>query len=353
MKLFVFNLETDLDSKVLSAAHDWVETFALHFEEVSVFSTHVGRFEFQSNVRVKEVGGGNFTRRLIAIYRIFLAYAQIFKHRKDSAVFHHMSPRTALILGPFVKAIGVPQGLWYSHSYASPSLRLSEKLMSHIYSSTAEALPISTRKAVFVGHGINIARFETVDISKSRNDLSVISVGRIVPIKHLEEIAELNDLEIQSETKKIQITLIGPQPDRFYVEHLRNLYNNLGIQLNVFPAVSYNLVAQHLGNNQFFFTGTPKSVDKAAIEAAIAGCFILSVHASTLETTGMFEVWKHLGLNPPTLISEQVKLIQMLDATEIKQARNVLRSAAISRNDLRHTVLKITRTLNRAHTNKI
>jgi len=214
-------------------------------------------------------------------------------------------------------------------------------------------LPISTRKAVFVGHGINVARFETVDLSKARNDLSVISVGRIVPIKHLDEIAELSNLEIQRGSKKIQITLIGPQPDRYYLEHLRNLFNNLDIQLNVFSAVNYNLVAQHLGNNQFFFTGTPKSVDKAAIEAAIAGCFILSVNASALETTGMLEVWKLLGLNPPTLISEQVKLIQMLNTIEIKEARNVLRSAAISRNDLRHTVLKITRTLNRTNTNKI
>jgi len=346
MKIFIFNLETDLNSQVLSAAHDWVEAFANNFDEVMVFSTHVGRIELPDNVKVMEIGGGSLKRRVIALVKLCLAYAQIFKWRRQSVVFHHMSPRTALILGLFIKAIHVPQGLWYSHNHASTSLRLSKIFMSHLFSSTKDALPVKSTKSKFVGHGIKVERFASLDIQKERQALSIISVGRIVPVKHLEEITQVSTLQPNSEGKKIKITLLGPQPDPTYLAGLQSLYQKLDLDLVIVPPVSYESVVDYLTNNYFFFTGTPKSVDKAAIEAAIAGCFVVSTNMAALESTGMNEVWSSLGHNPPRQISEQVFMLSQIRAFETLKLRKTLQDSAILRNDLQGTISRISMILN-------
>jgi glycosyltransferase involved in cell wall biosynthesis len=345
MKIVIFNLETDLDSQVLSAAHDWVEAFANNFDEVRVFSTHVGRVQLPPNVKVIEIGGGSVKSRTIALVRLCLAYAQIFKWRKQSVVFHHMSPRTALILGPFIKAIKVPQGLWYSHNHASLSLRFSKIFMSHLFSSTRDALPIKSSKSKFVGHGIKVERFASLDVHNERQPLSIISVGRIVPVKHLEDIANISNIQPNSRDKRIQITLLGPQPDPTYLEGLRSFYQKLDLDLVFIPPVSYELVVDSLRKNYFYFTGTPKSVDKAAIEAAIAGCFVVSTNMAALETTGMNEVWSSLGYNPPKEISEQVLILSQVGTFDTLRLRKRLQESAINRNNLQGTISRITKIL--------
>ena len=345
MQIFIFNLETNLDSKVLSAAHDWVESFAKNFEEVYVYSTHVGRLDLPPNVRVTEIGGGNFQNRLIALLRLSEAFVKIFVRRENSVVFHHMSPRTALLLGPFLRIIGVTQGLWYSHNHASQSLRLAKPFVNWIFSSTRQALPIQSRKTQFVGHGIKTERFRKADISKQRKRQSIISVGRIVPVKHLEDLAEISVLARISEFEVGPITLVGPQPDLRYIKNLESIFAEHELKFFIKPAVNYEQILGYLESHDFFFTGTPKSVDKAAIEAAIAGCFVVSTNISTLESTGMSEVWKLVGCVPPERISDQILAISKIDENEILVLRQALQLAAISRNELNKTISAISKTL--------
>jgi glycosyltransferase involved in cell wall biosynthesis len=223
--------------------------------------------------------------------------------------------------------------------------------MTSIFSSTKEALPITTSKAKFVGHGIKVTRFASVNISRNRDALSIISVGRIVPIKRLEEITQVKMVKTQSKNQKIQVTLLGPQPDLTYLAHLKSLYRELSLELIVVPPVSYESVVSHLTKNNFFFTGTPKSVDKAAIEAAIAGCFILTTNMSALETTGMNEVWNWLGRNPPELVSEQATIISKINESYILKLRKVLQDSAIFRNDVETTIPRIIKILTQTDSN--
>ena len=114
--LIIYNLETDLDSQVLAAAHDWVEAFAAQVDKVFVYSTHVGRTNLPANVVVKELGGGSFLKRLVGLFRLYKSFAIALKHQSSVCMFHHMSPRTLLFVGPLYKIAGIKQGLWYSHS---------------------------------------------------------------------------------------------------------------------------------------------------------------------------------------------------------------------------------------------
>ena len=73
--LIIYNLETDLDSQVLAAAHDWVEAFAAQVDKVFVYSTHVGQTNLPANVVVKELGGGSFLKRLVGLFRLYKSFA--------------------------------------------------------------------------------------------------------------------------------------------------------------------------------------------------------------------------------------------------------------------------------------
>mgnify|MGYP000889057599 FL=1 len=105
--LIIYNLETDLDSQVLAAAHDWVEAFAAQVDKVFVYSTHVGRTKLPANVVVKELGGGSFLKRVAGLFKLYKSFATSLKHRSSVCVFHHMSPRTLLIVGPLYKIAGI------------------------------------------------------------------------------------------------------------------------------------------------------------------------------------------------------------------------------------------------------
>ena len=57
--LYLINLETDLNSAVLSNNHEMILAFSKLVKNLKVYSVHVGRYEVPKNVSVFEIGGGN------------------------------------------------------------------------------------------------------------------------------------------------------------------------------------------------------------------------------------------------------------------------------------------------------
>ena len=155
-RIFIFNLETNLDSHVLAAGHDWIEAFSHHFDTVEVYSTHVKRTDLTANVRVKELGGGSPYRKLKNLYRLLKVIPRIWKYRDNAIVFHHMSSRTLAVLGLPVRLMRIPQGIWYSHSKADWSLRIGSTFADMIFTSTEYAYPLRSNKLKFIGHGIKL-----------------------------------------------------------------------------------------------------------------------------------------------------------------------------------------------------
>ena len=219
--LIIYNLETDLDSQVLAAAHDWVEAFAAQVDKVFVYSTHVGRTNLPANVVVKELGGGSFLKRLVGLFRLYKSFAISLKHRSNVCVFHHMSPRTLLIVGPLYKIAGIKQGLWYSHSKKSPSLKYSQVFAHRIFTSTPSAIPISNSRVRYVGHGIKSQSLLDALNSSTKKREGILALGRIVPVKNIELVISAIS---KSKYKDLQLTCIGPHlSESEYVKSLTDL----------------------------------------------------------------------------------------------------------------------------------
>ena len=317
--LFVFNLELNLESEVLAVAHDWVEEFATIASKVYVFSTHIGTTSLPENVKIVEIGGGSLLKRIVGLLRLLQLIPLIYELRRNLVVFHHMSPRTVLILGPIFRFLGIPQGLWYSHSHKSLELVISSRIVNKLFSSTKEAIPLESIKSQFVGHGIPIKKFIEWRDSNYERTMQMVSVGRLASIKKYEH-GILLASKLPGSNNSFMI--IGPgNKDSEYPVTLRELASTLGVDLFFLGPRNYREIPALMANTKYFFSGTPRSVDKAVIEAALSGAFILSENNSAMHLGGMQSLINSWGCENDPSLEEIVATIESFTIGELQNAR--------------------------------
>jgi glycosyltransferase involved in cell wall biosynthesis len=329
--LYIFNLSTDENNSLLSFTQDWVLAFKEIVTDVSVISTWVGSHSLPSEIKVTQIGGGNLIRRGIALIRLAKVGITIVRNRHEAIVFHHMSTKTAALLGPLFRLSGVKQGLWYSHSSVSHELLFAERYMNKIYSSTLESLPIGSTKARFTGHGINVSQFPELN-SHSRS-LAVLSLGRIARIKRNES---LIDAISKSEREVKEIHLAGPTGSSIkYLQELTEYGLERGVNVKYLGEISHREVPELLSKYSACYTGNPNTVDKSVIEGALSGCFTLASQEFILKQTGMSYVLEKAGFCFERNLTDQISTLDKL--YENDELRLVLRDRAISKNSVQNT----------------
>lgn len=331
--LVVYNLETNLDSHVLASSHSWIQQFSSIYEKVYVFSTHLGRTNLPSNVATREIGGGNLLKRITAVINLLKSLTVIAKNRDNVEVFHHMSSKTLLLLGLPIKVLGVRQIIWYSHSVADYALKWGSRFANVLVSSTDNSIPLgSIRNFHAIGHGIDVKNYESINELASNPRQGLISVGRIVRVKKIDELlGAYSTLQLEAKQKLPRIDLLGPfDSEKQYVEELRALSSALEINVKFLGPVAYFEIPDRLKSYSLFYSGTPKSADKAALEAGISGCVLISTNPSVIELTGMDEIW------PDKLYHSRIDL----------QIDWILRRTDTEMQDIRRTIMQKSRELN-------
>lgn len=337
--LYIYNLETDLDSVVLATSHKWIENFARQVHQVSVYSTHLGRTSLPDSVRIFELGGGSTRKKLVALFRLSKSFIDIYRHRDSVAVFHHMSPRTAVFPGVLIRVMGIPQALWYSHSSKPLSFRLGCMIVDSLITSVPGSIPSTSHKVNFVGHGIDVSDARTITRQAPAVRRGIVFIGRISPIKRLDEI--LSTLTRIGEYQE-RIDFIGPTgPDPLLPMKLTEFAHSAGINLSVLSPIPHDEVLPTLSTYSFFYSGMLQSVDKAALEAAIVGCLVLSVDDATLRLTGMEKLWLEIFQRVPQTIEEQLKLLLDLHSDKLLAYRKLVQDYCMEMNDVSQTTKKI------------
>jgi glycosyltransferase involved in cell wall biosynthesis len=333
--LYIFNLSTDEDNSLLSFTQDWVLAFKDIVTDVSVISTWVGSHSLPSEIKVTQIGGGNLIRRGMALIRLTKVGFTIVRNRREAIVFHHMSTKTAALLGPLFWISGVKQGLWYSHSHVTRELLFAERYMNKIYSSTLESLPISSTKARFTGHGINVSKFP--ELKSHPRSMAVLSLGRIARIKRNEN---LIDAISKSKREVKEIHLVGPLGSSTkYLQELVDYGSEKGVGVKYFGEISHKDVAEFLSRYSACYTGNPNTVDKSVIEGALSGCFTLASQEFILKQTGMSDVLEKAGLRFEQNLTDQILALDQLHDNE--ELRFLLRDRAIRKNSVQRTTAEI------------
>jgi glycosyltransferase involved in cell wall biosynthesis len=333
--LFIFNLSTDDTDPLLAFTQEWVLAFKAHSEKITVISTHVGEHSLPEEIDLIEIGGGNFIRRVKGFFRIINVGFKIQGTRKTALVFHHMSPRSALILGPFLKLLKVKQGLWYSHSNPSIELRVAAKLVDKIFSSSKQSLPIRNAKARFVGHGIKTSKFPP--INENPRQSAVLSLGRVARIKNNE--ALISAVAESSRSKK-EIHLVGPLGGSTeYLSGLIALGKKAGVEVIYLGEAEHKAIPKLLKGYSVCYTGNPNTVDKSVIEGALSGCFTLAAQEFVLDQTGMTNVLRLCNLDFTNNLSTQLEYLELIHSRS--DLRAILAKSAAEMNDVDATAQKI------------
>lgn len=212
----------DADDPILGFATGWVRVLAKRVGWVDVITMRRGRVDVPGNVRVTSVGkerGHSEARRAVHFYASLISLLR--RHRYD-ACFAHMIPVFAVMAAPLLRLRGVPLTLWYTHGGTPSLLRVAEKLVDRVLTASAESFAIPSRKAVVSGHGIDVSYFSPADEEAERATL--LTVGRIAPVKRLEELIEATQIVARDEPG-IRLRIVGPEDsrNRSYGERIRKL----------------------------------------------------------------------------------------------------------------------------------
>jgi len=339
-KLLIFNLETNSESPVLAVGIDWIVELSKHFDSTEVGSTHVGKRNELGKIRVEEIGGGNLLKRFRAILRLGRLSVPLIFHRGEYFVFHHMSPRTAVFPGIIFRMIGIPQGLWYSHASKPISLRIAKKTVNYIFTSTQKSFPIHSNKISIVGHGIPIKKFKGIRGTVRRTG-AILYLGRISPVKQLNFLIE----ELSRVRSQLPVVFVGSEDQSAYARELNMMAKKAQINLTINKSINYSEVPQMMSSFKYFYSGTRGSVDKVALEAAIAGCLILSVEQITLDLTGMSSGWAFIKQKTPQNIADQIRFLESLEDGELRKLQKIVTEECIEKNNLNSTVTKIVQVL--------
>lgn len=338
--LFLFNLSMDLDNPILATTNLWANEFAKNFENIYIYSTHVGKYQVPMRVKVTELGGGTPPRRIMALVRLIKATFLIMRLRHSSVVFHHQSPITSVFPGFFLHLAGIKQGLWYSHSSKPMSLVLGTKFVDTIYSSTSQSLPISSSKAIFLGHGIDTLRAKSALELNHKNRSNILYIGRISPIKKLEECISALD---NKENREISFLAVGPVGGQVnYLDQLSEIALKRNISFKREQPINHDLVFEQMSQFSMFFAGMKNSVDKSCLEAAATGCFVITSDKGSADLSGMTDFWNKIyGTAGLPKLSEQIRIINNINSQKLEKLRFEVSSRAIELNSVNKLITRI------------
>jgi glycosyltransferase involved in cell wall biosynthesis len=337
--IVIYNLETNLDSFVLAAGHDWIEEFSKKYKRVFVFSTKIGAVNLPENVQVNEIGGGNWANRCRGLIRLITSLTLIWKIRGNSVVFHHMSSRSLAILGLPIRIIGVPQAIWYAHSKADFALKFGIRFSNFAVSTSSSAFPIqNSRKLVATGHGINLKRFPAMLENLPRN--GTISIGRIARVKNLHVLLlAIRELPENLRKEFEPIRYIGPMgDDSNYEKVLMGIARQSNLDFRIEPPVDYKKIPSLMRSYRYCYSGTPKSVDKALLEALSVGLVPITQTHSTAILIGMTSYFSEFLEDELNTLIKQLNFYAELNESKFASIQKSVCEKVRSNCDLEKTV---------------
>lgn len=280
LRLLWFNLATDADAPVQGFTTDWINALAPYCQFIDVVTMRAGRIAVAENVRVFSVGkekGYSEARRALAFYRILSA---LLRQRQYDACFAHMQPLFALMAAPLLRPRRVPITLWYAHKAVNLRLRLAEKVVDHVVTSSPQGFRIDSPKVQVIGQGIDTACFQPTDFPAG--PFTLVTVSRIAPVKRLETIIRAAQ-RLRQQGHDFRLRIIGnvnPQHEA-YAHDLRALVadSQLTDVVEFVGEVPHHaIVREYQQAHLMLNVSSTGSIDKAVLEAMACGLPVITAN---------------------------------------------------------------------------
>jgi glycosyltransferase involved in cell wall biosynthesis len=278
MKLLIITQKVNKNDPILGFFCEWVEQFAKHFAFVNVICLEKGQYDRPTNVSIISLGKESGLGRL-TYFKNFFKYLLLFRSDYD-AVFVHMNPIYIVLAGWWWKLSGKKIFLWYTHRQVDWKLKIAEKFADIIFTSTKESFNIKSQKVVVVGHGINVEKFKKPENYKKSEKFTIISIGRISPIKNLETLLLAADI-LRSEKFDFQVMIVGSpirEDDLVYFKMLQKIVSDKKLEsiVRFVGSVPGDKVAEYYWQSDLSINLCPTGgMDKAVLESMAAGLPVL------------------------------------------------------------------------------
>lgn len=349
MKLLIFTQKVDRNDSVLGFFHKWIEEFAENCERVTVICLQKGDYSLPDNVRVLSLGKEGGTSKLKFLFNF---YRFIWRERDNyDRVFVHMNPEYVILGGLFWKMLGRKSGLWYVHRQINLKLTVASLLCDVIFSTSPQGFRLASKKALFLGHGIDIEKFKC-EVKKEKGDIfKIISVGRITKIKNLDILIEAISILKKKYAFNVEAKIIGEPvvtQDYDYLRRLRRIVDQEGLGDSVIFSgpIDYQKIVREYCLCDLTVNLCPTGgVDKAVLESMACGIPIVLTNESFRPYLGNFAENFIVPYQDPQALADRIYSLKKLGIG--REVSEFLRGQIIKQHTIEALVKKIVSNLSR------
>ncbi len=274
MKLLILTQKVDMNDDILGFFHRWILEFAKHCEQVTVICLEKGEYDLPENVQIYSLGKEKNRSRLARLFRLCFLVFNL--RSKYDTVFVHMNPEYLVFAGVFWKLWKKKTALWYTHRAVNLKLRIASFLSDIIFTSSSFSFNLKSKKLIVIGHGIETSRFACAQGEK-KDVLSILSVGRITPIKRFEVLIKATEILVHKLSSPIKVVLVGSPSssnDRVYKKTLEDLISVHGLKdtVSFYGSVPNRKIHELYCQFDAFVNMAPTGgVDKVVLEGMASG----------------------------------------------------------------------------------
>ncbi|MES2931084.1 MAG: glycosyltransferase family 4 protein [Patescibacteria group bacterium] len=277
-RLLILTQTVDLDEPLLGFFHQWIIALSSQYDSLEVICLKEGRHNLPENVRVHSLGKESGQSRFKYVWRFFM-YIWSLRNRYDS-VFVHMNQEYVLLGGLFWRALGKHAYLWRNYHHGTFLTRIAMHLAKGAFCTSESSYTARFKKTKIMPIGVDTSRFGNAQSLRARS--SILSLGRVTPDKRLDVL--VNALyELSRDEVSFKASIYGNASEgSAYASVIKGLVEQYGMKERVSfsPGVPNHETPEIYAAHELFVNTSPSGMyDKTLIEAAAAGCLVLtSIH---------------------------------------------------------------------------
>jgi glycosyltransferase involved in cell wall biosynthesis len=342
--LLVITQKVDANDDLLGSFVAWLREFSKHFDRVEVIALSKGEYDLPSSVSIYSLGketGNSRLARLLQFYKLLFRLVP-----QSSGIFAHMSPIFAVVSWPVAFLFRKKIILWYLHRSVTGRLKLAEKLVAKIITSSRDSLKFKSDKIVELGHGIDLDYFSSSAARDWHSPLQILSVGRISKIKGYETL--LGAAKILKEKGVGFVLKIVGQPimpsDFAYFEELRALRIKWDLEREVefMGFVPYSKILPYYQEAQILVNPLPSGgLDRTVLEGMATGVLPLTSNDVFARYFGDYAKELVFEYQSPENLANQILAIQNWSTEKKEGATKFLRESVAKFHDKKELIEKI------------
>lgn len=285
VNVLLFNLRTDVADTTLGFTTSWINSLARRCDQVVVVTLYTGLIDVEPNVRVYALGQSSRTSRARKVAEFYRVVLRILRTSRIDVCFAHMTPLLASLFWPIAKIYRIPVLLWYAHGAVPLELRIAHLLVDRCVTSTPAGFRLTSDKLFVLSQGIDTEVFSPPPQPGRDYERTALSVGRISPRKHLDEVIASIAL-LRQDHKDVRLLLAGgpiTDLDRRYEAKIRTHARSLKVDdlVQFEGAVPFHRVRDIYRRGAVFLNASETgSLDKAILESMASGCIPISRNRS-------------------------------------------------------------------------